>query len=174
MKLTRSDGSWGVQALRASTPLLWRPSQLISALGRQVRGAWGRVMREITLMDPSKETENKLRWWADVEGVAFKLYIPKRRVPKPWPLRVHVTVSEHPADRDKAIAAGAGNLEEPIVCVVRKVAEHTETVRYCPLGDPRAWDLGEPYIPLALLPANPPRLLHLEVRWDRSAGTWEE
>jgi hypothetical protein len=33
MKLTSSDRSWGVQALRASTPWLWRPSQLISVLG---------------------------------------------------------------------------------------------------------------------------------------------
>jgi hypothetical protein len=35
------------------------------------------VMPEIALMNPSKETDNKLRWWADVEGVPFKLYIPE-------------------------------------------------------------------------------------------------
>jgi hypothetical protein len=34
-------------------------------------------MTEITPMDPSKETDNKLRWKADVSGVEFKLYIPK-------------------------------------------------------------------------------------------------
>jgi len=89
-------------------------------------------MREITLMDPSKETENKLRWSGDVEGVAFKLYIPKTRVPKPWPRRVHVTVSEQLSQPEEAVASGGGDAEQPIVCVVKKVVEHTETVRYCP------------------------------------------
>lgn len=131
-------------------------------------------MREITLMHPSKETDNKLRWSRDVEGVAFKLYIPKDRVPKPWPRRVHVTISEYSAGSPEAAASGQGNREEPIVCVVEKVSGHTETVRYRPLGDPKTWELGEPYIPLALLPANLPERLHVEVRWDRSMGTWDE
>jgi hypothetical protein len=51
-------------------------------------------MREIALMSPSKETDNRLRWWADVEGVAFKLYVPRWRVPVPWPVRLEVIVDE--------------------------------------------------------------------------------
>jgi len=51
-------------------------------------------MIRLSLMAPSKETDLKLRWEADVEGVAFKLYIPKWRVPRPWPTRILVRISD--------------------------------------------------------------------------------
>lgn len=52
-------------------------------------------MREIVAMSLLNETDNKLRWEADVDGVSFKLYIPKWRVPKPWPDMVKVVIDEN-------------------------------------------------------------------------------
>ncbi len=98
-------------------------------------------MVEISLMDPSKETDNKLRWRADVEGVDFKLYVPKWRVPLPWPRRIIVTISALPRETSRAGRAepadqgGREPLERDIVAVVDRVREYTETVRFAPRGD---------------------------------------
>lgn len=133
------------------------------------------LMREISLMNPSKETDNKLRWWADVDGISFKLYIPKWRVPVPWPVRLEVVVDQQASSTSsvpKAPRAGSSELEHSIIATLEKVQEHTETVRYRPSGDPESWELGEPYVPYTILPTPSPERLRIEVRWDRSAGTW--
>ena len=53
----------------------------------------GRVERMADVwMALDKETDNKVRWTADVDGVTFSLYVPKWRVPEPWPSRIRVTV----------------------------------------------------------------------------------
>ena len=129
-------------------------------------------MHEITLMNPSKETDNKLRWSADVKGVEFKLYIPQSRVPQPWPRRIRVKISEAADLSPEATPVGQWNLEDPITCTVEKVNKHTETVRYRPIGAQTDWELGEPYIPFALLLDDLSARLQIEVRWDRSTGTW--
>jgi hypothetical protein len=132
-------------------------------------------MRQIALMNPSKETDNKLRWEADVEGVTFKLYVFKWRVPRPWPVRLEVVVNQYlakPATPQSSPRPGPAELERPIIAIAEKVREHTETVRYRPIGAPDNWELGEPYVPYTLLPSPPPERLRLEVRWDRKAGTW--
>jgi hypothetical protein len=49
--------------------------------------------------------------------------------------------------------------------VVKRVSEHTETIRYAPIGDPTYWEIGEPYIPRSLIPSEP-ELIEIEVRWD--------
>jgi len=132
-------------------------------------------MRKIALMNPSKETDNKLRWWADVEGVSFKLYIPKWRVPAPWPVGLEVIVDEKttsPPGVPTQPCVGSPELERPIITIVERVQEHTETIRYRPMGHPDSWEIGEPYVPYTVLPTPPPERLRLEVRWDRSEGTW--
>lgn len=133
-------------------------------------------MREIALMNPSKETDNKLRWWADVEGVSFKLYIPKWRVPAPWPVRLEVVVDHEAASPETPIPPPTRlpEFERRIIATLEKVQEHTETVRYRPIGHPDSWEIGEPYVPYTVLQAPPPERLRLEVRWDRSAGTWSD
>jgi hypothetical protein len=125
-------------------------------------------------MDPSKQTNNKLRWSADVDGVAFKLYIPKWRVPSPWPVGLVVILHEKTMSLPASQLAGSPGLERPIFAVVDKVRELTETVRYRPSGPDDTWEIGEPYVPYALLSAPPPEQLHLEVRWDRRQGTWTD
>ncbi len=134
-------------------------------------------MREIALMNPSKETDNKLRWWADVEGVSFKLYIPKWRVPAPWPARLQVVVDEKATSTQadpKPPRPGSLELERPIITILERVREHTQTVRYRPVRLPANWEIGESYVPYAVLPTPSPGRLRLEVRWNRSAGTWAD
>ena len=135
-------------------------------------------MVEIALMAPSKETDNKLRWQVYVEGVNFKLYVPKWRVPRPWPTRIIVRVSDIPAsgeaEHQPATSGNSASLERPIAAIVKKVREHTQTVRFAPQGDPNNWEIGEPYVPYSLLPSPSVQALRIEVRWDRSAGTWSD
>jgi hypothetical protein len=47
---------------------------------------------EMVLLESRKETENKLRWDAQLTDAAFSLYIPKEQVPDPWPGRIRVRV----------------------------------------------------------------------------------
>lgn len=130
-------------------------------------------MSEVALMDPSKETDNKLRWHADIDGVDFKVYVPKWRVPVPWPQRILVRIEETTSQNERLVPSGNAKVEAlPIFVLVEKNVEHTTTVRYTPSGDPEGWELGEPYIPYPLLPSPPPQRLGIEVEWDWSAGTW--
>jgi hypothetical protein len=56
------------------------------------------------------------------------------------------------------------NLDESIVTLVAKHTEHTEMVRYSPIGDPINWELGEPYIPIGMLSMPVPERLRIDVR----------
>src|SRR6266542_2964848 len=110
-------------------------------------------MIEVALMAPSKQTDNKLRWEADVDGVNFKLYIPKSRVPEPWPRRILVRVCDvDQQSGNEAVQADDPSLERAITATVRRVRDHTDTVRFDPDGDPDDWKIGSPYIPKTLLP----------------------
>lgn len=126
-------------------------------------------MIEMALMSPSKETDNKLRWHADVDGVAFQLYIPKWRVPQPWPNRIRVFVSAATALESSSMNVEPGT---PIAVIVKRVVDHTQTARFAPLGDPKEWQIGEPYIPYQLLPDPASQILRVDVEWDTSAGVW--
>jgi hypothetical protein len=126
----------------------------------------------LSYMEPSKVTDNKLRWQTDVDGVPFKLYVPKWRVPTPWPRQILVRISscDGPVDRTRG---RQDDLLRPIVTVVHRTSDHTGTVRFTPAGDPRDWELGEPYIPYSLLPEPTVKELVVEVEWNLRAGTWE-
>ncbi len=139
-------------------------------------------MIEVALMDPSKETDNKLRQESNVDGVGFELYIPKWRVPRSWPVRIIVSIRNLFTDEGwtpsrPSIDVGQGDaaMERPIVAIVDKVKEHTKTVRFAPRGKREEWEIGEPYIPCSLLSDlsdPPPETIQIVVRWDRSTGTW--
>jgi len=136
-------------------------------------------MKEIALLDPSKETDNKLRWIAcDDSGVLFKLYIPKGRVPTPWPVRILVRIDDDPASlrsippQQPPKPPNHRDLRKPIIALVKRTPEkHTETVQYQPLGKPRFWELGEPYIPFSMLAEPPPERLRIDVEWDFDSGS---
>jgi hypothetical protein len=109
------------------------------------------------------ETDNKLRWSGDVLNVAFKLYVPKATFRGQIPEVLLVSVVVEPA----LLADGSRRQDDnSLFEVVRKVEEHTETVRYCPTGAPDRWLIGEPYIPKTLLSEQYPERVGLRVRWE--------
>lgn len=130
---------------------------------------------EMTLFGAAKETDNKLRWDADVEGTNFALYIPKWRVPSPWPSRIWVNIfprrveGDDPANLSSADIEGDPSLKhEPIIATVSRFDEKTQTVRFRPVGDPKSWEIGEPYVPRALI-RNGEERLRVVVMWDATS-----
>ena len=111
----------------------------------------------MSLFQAAKETGNKLRWAAVVDGTTFSLYIPKWRIPVPWPGRIWVSVFPRRAESADSPNVTFADVQrdgtitlEPIIATVEKHDEKTKTIRYRPTGDGKAWEIGEPYIPFAL------------------------
>ncbi len=138
------------------------------------------ALLEMRLFESAKETENKLRWDTLVSGTKFSLYIPKWRVPNPWPSRIWIDVRPRRAEAHDAANLQRSDVEddpcltlEPIVVSLRKVSVHTQTIRYCPTGDAKLWETGEPYIPTEMTFGKSERL-RLLVLWDvTSRGSFE-
>ena len=121
-------------------------------------------------LGPSKETGKKLRWSTRVEKdkADFEFYIPKSRVPEPWPGRIFVCIEPFSGDPSDFAQSPCDleNLNNPIKVLVKPFREHLPpTVRYRQLGDKRDWQIGEPYIPKSLIPPNS-HFLIIEVKWD--------
>jgi len=115
-----------------------------------------------------KPTDNKLRYVKRVDGVVFKLYIPKASLPETEPKRITVCIDP---DLEQAEARPAD-----IKAVVEYPREHSETIHYVPRGAKETWKIGEPYIPKTALPqpftasTQPwPRQLHIAVSWEGHA-----
>lgn len=131
-------------------------------------------MREIRLLNASKETDNKLRWETRVEGAPFELYIPKWRAPTPWPAKIIVHIETDLESGKPWLIEKANQLpqdkyrEQPIIAVVNRVREHTRTVRFDPDGDPDSWEIGSPYIPYELLDNEQAPQVLIRVMWDNS------
>ena len=112
-------------------------------------------MIEMALLEEAKETDNKVRWDAELEDARFSLYIPKWRVPEPWPRLIQVAVSPRTQSKQPSLSRAAASKapdsrKQPIVSHLNKVREHTQTIRYQPDGDAAAWEIGEPYIPASM------------------------
>lgn len=110
-----------------------------------------------------KETEDKYRWRADIDGVKFELYLPKISVPDPRPDSIMVVV-EHGSALYQRLPRRPST--DGLVAFADLNEEHTETVRYTPHGDPKTWLMGEPYLPMPLLGEKPwPKRVRISVRW---------
>jgi hypothetical protein len=117
------------------------------------------------------ETDNKVRWVARTDDATFDLYIPKWRVPKPWPERIAVTISLAIDQNSIGYVGLNGNGKDenlPITSIVDRVSDHTKTVRFRPRGETADWEIGEPYIPYVLLPQREALSVIIEVRWVSS------
>lgn len=130
------------------------------------------------MMNPSTETENKLRWTGDVKGTPFHFYIPKSCVPKPWPVQIIVLITHVEPGTETSIQRRR-NLRQPIIAFVKFDRSHTRTARYEPEGSVDEWEVGQPYIPYEILQSlspgtKPPKRLRIEVVWDYTAGIWED
>lgn len=127
-------------------------------------------MIEMALLAEVKETDNKVRWDADMDGTRFSLYIPKWRVPEPLPHLVHVTVSPCTRQQSPTLSPAAAHTtpesrKKPIVAHLRKFQKHTPTIRYQPEGEASAWEVGEPYIPTPMTYGETERLT-ITVQWE--------
>src|SRR5437899_1417182 len=128
-----------------------------SAFVANIHKGWPMIrnpMLEMNIFEAAKETTNKLRWDANVDGTTFSLYIPKWRVPDPWPSRIWVNIfprraegADLPNVTQAAIHSDSTLRHEPIVATVEKVSELSNTIRYAPTGDQSEWEIGEPYVP---------------------------
>ena len=120
-------------------------------------------------LGPSKETDKKFRWSTRVEkdNAPFHLYIPKWRVPEPWPGRIFVGIESFSGDPSgfSQSRCDLDNLDNPIKVLVKPIEDHTRTVKYAPVGDKEGWQTGYPYIPDSLIPSDS-HFLIIEVKWD--------
>lgn len=105
----------------------------------------------MTQLDEAKETFNKIRWDAYVGNVIFSLYIPKWRVPEPWPSSIWVKILPRRQGGDDAPNLSQNDIEsnsefkqEPIVATVSRYSSHSRTDRYSPLGPVETWEIGSP------------------------------
>jgi len=116
-----------------------------------------------------KQTVNWIRWdvWVEEDEADFEFYIPKWRVPEPWPGRIFVGIepfSGDPSDFAQS-PCDLDNLDNPIKVLVKPIKDHTRTVKYAPFGDKDGWQTGYPYIPKSLIPSDS-HFLIIEVKWD--------
>ena len=125
-------------------------------------------MKEILMY--FKETDNKYRWDADIDGTKFELYIPKWRIPKIVPQKIKVSIYFPPYLPNVSKLTPDFALKEPDLCtmpIISKVhhhSDHTKTIRYDPSeqNDP---EIGSPYIPFQLLPQKRVDNIVICVQW---------
>ena len=123
-------------------------------------------------LEAASEPDNKLRWDMEIDDTRFSLYIPKWRVPQPWPSRIWVDVVPRRGEGADVsnlspddVAKDSTLTREPIIATVWKYSVHSQTVRYRPGGKPENWEIGEPYLPFALTYGEADRL-RIIVLWD--------
>jgi len=132
-------------------------------------------MIEMTLLVSEKETPNKLRWDADIDGVPFCMYIPKWRVPEPWPGCITAEIYESYSGERQALTPDRAHTDPssrltPIVAEVSYFKDHIDRIRYQPTMEPMEyWEIGEPYIPLTLTHGGANKLF-IVVQWDKLSG----
>jgi hypothetical protein len=122
----------------------------------------------------SDDTGGKLVWSAGTSNARFYFYIPKWRVPEPWPALVHVHITDNLTEWEKyepltptVAQKKAELLERPILAKIGYSELHKETFRYDPFGVQEV-EIGSPYIPMFLLPFEPPKVLLVRVQWKRN------
>lgn len=138
-----------------------------------------RPMLDLRLCHDAKETDNKLRWDVFVReaGTTFSIYIPKWRVPTPWPSRIFVSVTSRrvgeydaPNLSIKSVREAPVRALEPIVVSATRYSNHTKTIRFNPDGDNSRWETGSLYIPISLLEdGSDSERVRLIILWDMSS-----
>jgi len=130
-----------------------------------------------------KKTPFYLRWddVAKRDGALFELYIPKGRVPQPWPARIIVSMDSFTGDPSDFTQSpyDLDNLNNPIKVLVERVVDenYSNPVKYTPIGEDKVRQIGEPFIPKSILtsefPSIPDKLI-IDVNWDLESGKFED
>lgn len=121
-----------------------------------------------------KETETMYRWKTMVGNAPLQIYLPKWRVPDPYPSHISVEIFEraeypqsiYPIEQKEAIA-NPQLLHNPITAEVTYLEDHTLTAKYDPVLDKGKREIGNPYIPYTLLSDPPPTRLVIVVNWEK-------
>ncbi len=123
--------------------------------------------------DYYKETSGMYRWDTMVEKAPLEIYILKWRVPDPYPSRISVEIFER-AECPQAIypiyqrevIANPQLCHNPIIAEVIFLEHHTLTAKYDPVLEKGVREIGNPFIPYALLPDPPPTRLVIVINWE--------
>jgi hypothetical protein len=126
------------------------------------------------LFNVDKETPNKLRWVASPPHQDFKIYVPKWRVPEPWPRRVTVSIDAVDIRRGTPLSKRDSRQQPSLrwhpVQVVMVIDEyHERSIRYAQEGDEDSWEVSHTYIPYALTEGQSEKIV-LTVSWRMTAG----
>ena len=115
-----------------------------------------------------------------VGNASLEMYIPKWRVPDPYPQRISVQIFE-PADSRCPIVVPHGKKEVeanqrlrfvPITAEVTYMEDRTRTARYDPVLEGNdAREIGSPYIPFALCDSRPKQLV-IVIKWENKNGNY--
>ncbi|MCP6718642.1 MAG: hypothetical protein KJI71_00235 [Patescibacteria group bacterium] len=130
------------------------------------------LLQEEILAKWKKETDNKIVWVAQLEGVEFKLYIPKWRIPQPDPEEILIKIysPSEKVGKEEFITKDDIQLNpklknNTIYSDIHRISEHTQTIRFDPDGDRENWEIGSPYIPKSILKGNNIDKLSIAVEW---------
>jgi hypothetical protein len=132
-------------------------------------------------LNADRTTDNKCRWdfHPDGDSAVFSLYVPKWRVPEPWPK--FILVEFYPSDEfipppdqvsGRMVMNDPSVRQRSIAALIERKAEHLHSVQFRPVGPKDEWEIGEPYIPRSLLPTDSPQMFRFRVDWQgQSSGT---
>ena len=121
-----------------------------------------------------KETDNKYRWDHMEGNTPLEIYIPKWRVPDPYPQRIFVQIFEPDESScpivflhdQKRVKVNPELRLAPITAEVIYKEDKTRTIRYDPILEGNvAREIGSPYIPKALLDDPPQTQLVIMINW---------
>ena len=103
-------------------------------------------------LSEDKETPNKIRFTGVQDDVPFSIYIPKWRVPVPHPDKIIVSLL--PGHTSFNLSITENQISDlpllrnyPVHSHLVKDRNHSETIRYSPVGPEKNWEIGKPYIP---------------------------
>jgi hypothetical protein len=129
-------------------------------------------MRE-AILESWKTTQDKLRWDGKFSGIQWEIYIPKWRVPKPWPglIRVKIGLPDEfgllPTFEPSAEFSDSDSVT--VICRRNWDFHSPNDAQFEPLGnDEQSWQIGTSYIPFDLLPDPLCERVVVQVSWDRS------
>ena len=131
--------------------------------------------------DYYKDTTNWYRWDAkvDEDDTLLEIYLPKWRVPDPYPLRISMEIHEPseyrrpivPLNREEALA-NPRLRRAPITAEVTFTKDRSPKAEYGPVLDDDVREIGDLFIPKTLLAGLTPKRLVIVINWETGNGNY--
>ncbi|MBC7853692.1 MAG: hypothetical protein IAF94_09675 [Pirellulaceae bacterium] len=117
----------------------------------------------------SHETQNKLVWQTKVDNTSFDIYVPKWRVPRPWPGRIFVQLGTEFEMQHMLRLSNPCGAPDPIVAKCILAGHSAKKPIFAPSDpNPDRWEIGSTYLPYSWLPPDVESELVVYVAWDLS------